>query len=414
MEIVTLVRDARVALSTYAPAERAARIFWLLGPFILLIERSPADIWVSVLALWFVGRSIARRDGAWLRVFWVRAAILFWGVCLLSAALSPLPAYSLGETFAWFRFPLFAMASVFWLGTDRRMVYAMLISMALGMLCMCGILLAEIVIVGAQKGRLTWPYGDMVPGNYLAKVCLAPFVVSVSLALSVRNRLAAALAAFVLGTICFSVLTGERINLLIRVCSGALAMFSWRPRPLRLVLVIGAVIACVTSVLVLQPNIKARYIDAFATQIPIHAESPYYKVMATGVLAFEHSPVLGVGPGNLRKLCPDLAGNSSKYACNTHPHNFYIQMAGEAGAIGLFAGVIFLGSIVWACVAPALRNRKNVVVATMWIVPFGLLWPIASTADFFGQWNNIFMWSAIAVALAGSRIGSDDEVAPKG
>ena len=76
------------------------------------------------------------------------------------------------------------------------------------------------------EGASDLPYGDMVPGNYLAKVGLAPFVVSVSLALSVRNRLAAALAAFVLGTFYFSVLTGERINLLIRVCSGA-----WRCSP---------------------------------------------------------------------------------------------------------------------------------------------------------------------------------------
>ena len=81
-------------------------------------------------------------------------------------------------------------------------------------------------------------------------------------------------------------------------------------------------------------------------------------------------------------------------------------MLGEAGMIGLLTGMLCLGSIIWACAKPALRDRSNVVVATMWIVPFGLFWPIASTADFFGQWNNIFMWSAVAVALAGAQIGS--------
>ena len=81
-------------------------------------------------------------------------------------------------------------------------------------------------------------------------------------------------------------------------------------------------------------------------------------------------------------------------------------MLGEVGIIGLLTGVVFLGSVIWACALPALRNRSNVVVATMWIVPFGVFWPIASTADFFGQWNNIFMWSAVAVALAGAQIGS--------
>ena len=38
----------------------------------------------------------------------------------------------------------------------------------------------------------------------------------------------------------------------------------------------------------------------------------------------------------------------------------------------------------------------------------GMFWPITTTADFFGQWNNIFMWSAVAIALACARAGSKD------
>jgi len=63
-------------------------------------------------------------------------------------------------------------------------------------------------------------------------------------------------------------------------------------------------------------------------------------------------------------------------------------------------GSVFLGSIVWACFSASLKHRQNVFVATAWVVPFGLFWPIASTADFFGQWNNIFLWSAVALALS--------------
>ena len=127
-------------------------VFWLLGPFILLIERSPADLWLSVIALTFAGRSIGRREGWWLRVAWVRLAFLFWIACLVSAAFSPLPVYSLVETFLWFRFPLFGMAVAFWLGRDQRMVHAMLLSIGTGMLIMCLILAAEIAIVGVNEG----------------------------------------------------------------------------------------------------------------------------------------------------------------------------------------------------------------------------------------------------------------------
>ena len=46
---------------------------------------------------------------------------------------------------------------------------------------MCLILTAEALITGYDGQRLSWPYGDLVPGNYLAKVCLPAFVVLVAL-----------------------------------------------------------------------------------------------------------------------------------------------------------------------------------------------------------------------------------------
>ena len=115
--------------------------------------------------------------------------------------------------------------------------------------------------------------------------------------------------------------------------------------------------------------------------------------------------LLGVGPGNLRTLCPEITRGSAAYDASPS-HNFYLRILGEVGIVGLVTGVLFLGSIIWACAKPAICDRSNVVVATMWIVPFAFFWPIASTADFFGQWNNIFIWSAVAVALAGARIGN--------
>ena len=61
--------------------ERGFHVFWLLGPFILLIERSPADIWLSVIALTFVFKSIFQREKTWLRAIWVKACFAFLGVC---------------------------------------------------------------------------------------------------------------------------------------------------------------------------------------------------------------------------------------------------------------------------------------------------------------------------------------------
>ena len=185
--IWTGLGDALAALPRW---EKGFHIFWLLGPFILLIERSPADIWLSFLAIAFVIRSIFKQDGAWLQVFWVRACFLFLAVCLLSSAMSAIPSYAFSEGLAWFRFPLFAMATAFWLGTDKRFLYAMLVSTALGMFLMTGILTAEMFIEGQKGARLSWPYDDLVSGNYLSKVGLPAFTIMVALAIGAKPKLA--------------------------------------------------------------------------------------------------------------------------------------------------------------------------------------------------------------------------------
>ena len=407
-----MLGDAKKALSETPRWERGVYLFWLAGPFILLIERSPADFWVSLIALIFAVRAVILREGWWLRTFWVKAAFSFWLVCLLAALASSMPAYSFGEAVAWFRFPLFAMATAFWLGRDARLLYLMIFSTGIGVVIMCGILTAEVIIVGPQNGRLSWPYGDLVPGNYLAKVGLPAFVVAVALATSVKGALARLGATVALLSIVLSVLTGERINFLIRACSGMIAAVAWKPRWQRVFLILAVELVAVVVVLQTRPDLGNRYVDNFIDNLPIHTQSPYYRAAAPGVLAFDQAPVLGIGPGNLRYLCEEVAAGFDNYDCHPHPHNFYIQMLGETGIVGFVVGVLFIGSIIWTCAQPALRDRSNVLVATMWIVPFGLFWPIASMADFFGQWNNIFMWSAIAIALAGARVGGQDKALP--
>ncbi len=399
-DIWTGLGDALAALPRW---EKGFHIFWLLGPFILLIERSPADIWLSVLAIAFVTRAIFKRDGAWLRVLWVKACFLFLAVCMLSSAMSAIPSYAFSEGLAWFRFPLFAMATAFWLGTDRRLLYAMLISTAFGMFLMTGILTAEMIIEGQKGGRLSWPYNDLVSGNYLSKVGLPAFTIMLALAIGAKPRLASIMGGLSLISIMMSVLTGERINFLIRACGGMLAALVWQPNWRRYMILVIVEIFAVVAVFMAIPNVQDRFINAVVNSLPTGPHSDYYQVMGAGLTVFETSPVLGIGPATHRELCPSIVGETAEFRCDNHPHNFYIQLLTETGVIGLVAGSLMIICIIWAAFAGWRKNRANVVAATSFVVPFGLFFPIQSTGDFFGQWNNIFMWSAIALALAAAR-----------
>jgi O-antigen ligase len=399
-DILTGLGNALAAMPRW---EKGIHIFWLLGPFILLIERSPADIWLSILALGFVVRSIMKRDSGWLRAFWVRASFLFLAVCMLSSAMSAIPSYAFSEGLAWFRFPLFAMATTFWLGTDKRLLYAMLVSTALGMFLMTGILTAEMIIEGQKGGRLSWPYDDLVSGNYLSKVGLPAFTIMVALAIGAKPKLASIMGVLSLISIIMSVLTGERINFLIRACGGMLAALAWQPNWRRYITLIIVEIFAVVAVFVAVPNVQDRFTTEIVNSLPTGSHSEYYQVMGAGLTDFETAPVLGIGPATHRKLCPSILGETPEFRCDNHPHNYYIQFLTETGVIGLITGSVMIISIIWATFVGWRQNRANVVAATVFVIPFGLFFPVQSTGDFFGQWNNIFMWSAIALALAAAR-----------
>jgi len=259
------------------------------------------------------------------------------------------------------------------------------------------------IIEGQKGGRLSWPYDDLVSGNYLSKVGLPAFTVMVALAIGAKPRLASILGGLSLISIIMSVLTGERINFLIRACGGMLAALVWKPNWRRYIILIIVEVFAVVAVFASIPNVQDRFTTAVVSSLPTGPHSDYYRVMGAGLTVFKTAPVFGIGPATHRELCPSILGETPEFRCDNHPHNFYIQFLTETGIIGLITGSVMIISIIWAAFAGWRKNRDNVVAATAFVIPLGLFFPIRSMADFFGQWNNIFMWSAIALALAAAR-----------
>ena len=402
-----IVLDAADALAGLPVWERVVHVFWLLGPFILLIERSPADAWLSLLAIAFVVRSVARRDDSWLRHFWVSAAFMFWVWCIVAGAISSDPVYAVGEAVAWFRFPLFAMATAFWLARDRRLLHAMLLSTALGLLAMGGILTAEILIEGRGQGRLEWPYGDLVPGGYVAKAGLPVVAIMVALAVSAGGRLAWAAWLLALFAMAISFATGERINFLTLVCGGLLAGLVWRPKPGRYLAFTASGAAVLGLASFALPGMAGRFSGDFVRGATDFETSAWWHTLNGGWVVARDNWLLGIGTANYRNMAPGLLEGVPFTRYDPHPHNYYLQLLVETGIVGLALGSVFLFSMVWACLRAGLRNRGDVAAATAFVIPFGCFWPVATSADFFGQWHNIFVWSAVALAMAACALNPE-------
>ena len=89
----------------------------------------------------------------------------------------------------------------------------------------------------------------------------------------------------------------------------------------------------------------------------------------------------------------------------------------ETGFIGLVLGTVFLWSIIWSCLKASKTLHNNVFGAVAWIIPFGLFWPIATSADFLGS-GIIYLcgalfhwhWQGLIFCLKMTKIISSDKI----
>ena len=386
--------------------EKTMTIFWLLGPFIYLIERDPADLWLTLITVIFLIRCIKNKEWDWTSQIWFKSALALWIFGLISAVMGPDKIFTFQQGFVWIRFPLYVAAAQVWLAKDRDIRIVMLLSMLIGMLLMCGILIAETII--EPKTRLTWPYGDLVPGGYIAKVSLPLFCVLIAIAVSKKNKAGMFSGIIGLLSIGVSALTGERTNFLLRACGGILASIVWKPKFIMISTLIFFEIFAVLALFFSRPDLTNRFGKDFLNNIPVTNMSDnnvYWGAWRGGIQQALITPIKGIGPSGTRTSCSNLDTNLPKWLpgknyCGNHPHNFYVQLFAEVGIIGLSIGCLMFGSIILTCYKARLNNFNCPMAATAFVVPLGLFFPIQQFGSFYGQWGNLFIWFAIAFAVS--------------
>ncbi len=389
---------------------RIPYMFFLAGPFILLIERSPADVWLSLCGLAFLVRSTKLKDWTWAKNVWVRSLLGFWFVCLVSALLSDIPAYSFGEALAWIRFPLFVMASAFWLAADRRVFTAMILMSLIGLMVMLGILTAEILLSETLLSRLSWPYDDVVSGAYLAKFGLFSFLVLLGVFFTGKGNVAILVGMAAFAVVVMVLMTGERVSFVLLIAAGCLFTALTAKNFFKTAALLAAIGCISVASFAFLPKLKHRYTISFLNEIK-NQDSGYNMVWRSGVEVFKTSPIIGIGPDSYRQLCPAMVGDNAAVRCHTHPHNFVIQILAETGVVGLCFYLLFVGSMITVCWRAARRQKSDFLTIAGVVVPIAFFFPLQSNNDFFGQWINIFMWTSIAMAMAScqpSRTRYDD------
>ena len=399
-------KDGITKISKLNTFDKYMTIFWLLGPFIYLLERSPADIWLSLIGIIFLARCFIKKDWKWIFQRWFKLSLFLWIIGIFSGLSSPDPLFSLGQGLVWIRFPLYAAAAQVWLAKDRDIRIIMLLSILIGMILICIILICETVF--EPKTRLTWPYGDVIPGSYVAKFSLPLFAVLVAIAVSKLNKQGLTSGLIALISIIVTGLTGERGNFLIRACTGMLAGLIWKPKFWIYCSLILLQIIIIISIAISRPDLSDRFSKQFFNKIPIFNTSdnnPHWGAWRSGIQQGILTPIKGIGPSGTRKTCQNLNTDQlqwlpGKNYCGNHPHNFYIQLFAEVGIIGLIIGAFMFFSIILTCYKARKENFDCPMSATAYITPLALFFPIQQFGSFYGQWGNLFIWFAIGFAIS--------------
>ncbi len=409
--------------------DRFMTCFWFLGPFIYLIERDPADVWITFIGITFFIRSIYKKDWAWSKQLWFRFAMLFWLTGIFSALINTQLLFSLKEGFVWIRFPLYAAAAQVWIARDRDIRIIMLLSMLIGMIIICLILISEMIL--EPKLRLMWPYGDKVPGGYLAKISLPLFCCLMAVA-SRQFNYASILCGFIsIISLIMTFFTGERTHFILRFFSGIMSLIVWRPKPSVIFSIIFIKTILLGIIFFQNPNVFSRFYSAidntnvnnlsysfskFSSQIPFIStsdENPYWGSWRSGIQQAFETPFVGIGPSGTRNTCRYLKPENMKFLpgknhCNNHPHNFYIQMFAETGVMGFIFGSLMFINIILICYKAKKIYYYCPIATTSFIVPFAIFFPFQQFGSLFGQWGNLFIWFAIGFAISNVQNWNND------
>lgn len=400
-----------VKINRLSKIDKYMTLFWLLGPFIYLIERDPADLWLTTLSISFLFRCYFKNDWKWTNQNWFKISTIFWLICIVSGMFSPYFLYSTSEAFVWFRFPLYAAAAQVWLAKDKDIRMTMMISLLMGMIIMSFILISEAFLY--PKLRLTWPYGDLIPGSYLSKTSLPIFCV---LCASVFYKTNFIKIIILILALLATLLTGERMSFIILFAGGSLAGLIFKPKLLNVCMSGAFALIILLSSFVLKPDLYKRYTTDFAQHIPLintiniidTIPNPYWGTWRSGLHQAWEEPILGIGPSALRKNCKNLSKTDLKWLpgrnhCSNHAHNFYIQLLAETGIIGFIFGTLMFITIVKTSYESRNFDKNCPLISTSFIVPLIFFFPLQQFGNFFGQWGNLFIWFAIALSIANNQ-----------
>ena len=378
-------------------------------PFIMMLSKSIADFFIVAIAISFLFFSILKFSWNWLEISWIRLALFFYLIAILSASLSFLVEPSLINGLSWIRFPLFAAAMSYWLIKEKNIFYFTLFINFLSILFISSLMGLETIFT--DNKTFEWPFRNPLNGPFIHKIGILFFSIAL-LILFLGPKYKIQAAFFIVVSILFSLLSGHRVGSFSFIILILFLTFWPTFKIKRSIMVI--ILFSITLILFFSFNIEKleRYffgIYNFSNTSLLQ----YLGQWKTGIYVFLDNPIFGIGPTNVQNyLQENIIANYDPYKNNEHPHNHYIQAFAETGLLGGFLYIAISITIIINCYISTKYENKEIndfIVKAIFLTSICILWPFANNYDLFGQQQNAYLWYVISILLVSNSLNKSNK-----
>ena len=378
------------------------------GPFL-------PDLIVSALSVWFVVLIFKKKQFFLLKNSFFLYFCFFWLICVTSSLFSDNVLISLKSSLFFIRIGLFALLIGYLINQKTKILvyfyYSFLITFSVIILDGFYQHFSGVNLLGykLQGLRVSSFFGDeLILGSYLVR--LLPLFLAISFLAYKNNSNFNGIYIFILIT-CTSLLiyiSGERSSLAFLIMILFYIVFLGRNIKLYFS---GIIFITLLLVALLTINDKRnfsfydRFVGSTIDELKLNNEKvPKYfftryhdSVFRTAVKMFLDKPILGHGPKMFRYKCSNPKYSVGYQPCQTHPHNFYIQLLSETGILGFLCLFIFFIYFIFINLREFYyrykKDIKNQFSNYKILLLSGLLitiWPISTNGSIFTNHLMIF------------------------
>jgi O-antigen ligase len=401
-------------------------------PLSIIIGNFYSNFIVSISSIFFFIYSIIKKKENFNDTFF-KFFLIFWIVIVVRSLFTSEILFSFKSSFFFIRYALFCLLIKFLIINNKyflknffRINVILVIFISIDALIQFGFGKNLFGVVSSQieNNRISGVFGkELILGSFITKVVFILFAIN---SLKKNNYYNFFLIIFFY-LIVF--ITGERATFFLYTIAIIYSFVFLKDKKMYLYFLIAGLIL-LTAIIISKDSVKKRMILSTYNQLysdntinntqrKLFLFSEGHQILIFNSLnMFYHNPIIGIGTNLYRFECKNekyfISGKyypnfgSQKdliHYCNTHPHNYYIQLLSETGIIGAFFIFFALAKFTFYSIKSFYAqikvklyiNQYKVFISSAIIIN---LWPFITTGNFFGSSAANLFWLPVGFFLA--------------